>query len=149
MLRYAEFSPLRILPQFLAGMVAARIVLERELNPNWLAAISLTLLAGTIFFGRFYLFALAVPPGLMALYLLDRPMPALLVYVGSISYSLYMVHVPVEKVGYTILEKLLGTEILPNWTMFVMFAIALACASAMYHVVEQPARRWIVRKFAI
>ena len=51
-------------------------------------------------------------------------------------------------VGYTILEKLLGTEILPNWTMFVMFAIALAVASAMYHLVEQPCRRWIVRKFA-
>ena len=84
----------------------------------------------------------------MALYLLDRPMPIALVYLGTISYSLYMVHVPVEKVGYTILEKLLGTEILPNWTMFVMFAIALAVASAMYHLVEQPCRQWIVRKFA-
>lgn len=59
-----------------------------------------------------------------------------LVYLGEISYSLYLVHEPLMVVMYSVAK----TTHLP---FALEIAITVAVAAAMYHIVEQPCRRLI------
>ncbi len=63
------------------------------------------------------------------------------VYIGRISYSLYLWHWPV----YSLFRWTLGLE--GAW-MLLALAITFACAALSYHLVEQPVRnsRWLKRR---
>lgn len=60
------------------------------------------------------------------------------VYLGEISYSLYLIHEPVRETMYWIA----GTRSLP---FLLKLAILTAVASVLFHTVEQPSRRAIKR----
>jgi peptidoglycan/LPS O-acetylase OafA/YrhL len=68
-----------------------------------------------------------------------------LVYLGEISYSVYMVCVPWKIVFVNLTAKLLQIqdEKLPLnlWLVFLVGVIPLAAAS--YHFIEKPARDWM------
>jgi peptidoglycan/LPS O-acetylase OafA/YrhL len=59
-----------------------------------------------------------------------------LVYLGEISYSLYLVHCPLREIMYTVAR----TRHLP---FALEIAITVAVSAAMFHYVEQPCRRLI------
>lgn len=72
-----------------------------------------------------------------------------MVYGGQISFCLYMVHElvhtswgwAVEQFGLTPWQS----DSPWKWNVLGLLAIALALSSLLYHVVEEPARRWMRR----
>ena len=72
----------------------------------------------------------------------------LLVYLGEISYSLYMVHVPIRmtlgKFAEHAIDRL-GPGFEECLAAAAFCLITVAIAAAVYHLVEVPARRWVLR----
>jgi peptidoglycan/LPS O-acetylase OafA/YrhL len=58
------------------------------------------------------------------------------VYVGKISYSLYLVHWPINVFA----RMQLGEDYSPAWRI-TMLCLSLALAAAIYHAIEDPVRR--------
>jgi peptidoglycan/LPS O-acetylase OafA/YrhL len=72
----------------------------------------------------------------------------LMVYLGEISYSLYMVHVPIRMTLGKLLEPRIADAASPAiaWALGMGFVLATLAVSAMtYHLVEAPARRRLRR----
>jgi len=68
-----------------------------------------------------------------------------LVYLGEISYSVYMTHLPVDIAYFHALDR-----IAPNlagaaaWAAWIgVFAVTLIASIVTYHLVERPARNWM------
>jgi len=70
-----------------------------------------------------------------------------LVYLGEISYSLYMIHAPMRMTLGKLLEsRLPQASRLAASLMAVGFLLAtIIAAAATYHIIEAPARRWLRR----
>jgi peptidoglycan/LPS O-acetylase OafA/YrhL len=72
-----------------------------------------------------------------------------MVYGGQISFCLYMVHELVHTSWGWAVDNFNLTpwesESPWKWNVLGLFAIALALSSLLYHVVEEPARRWMRR----
>lgn len=65
------------------------------------------------------------------------------VWLGEVSFALYMVKTPVEVSLGNVLKRLTGTAdgaAWPLWSWLVLLAGALAAAAAAHHLVERPAR---------
>jgi len=77
--------------------------------------------------------------------LLARPLASrLIVYLGEISYALYMIHWPVRTVIRTAIEKAgLSGSISPPIIILVYSAVALIGAALLHAFVEKPGRRLI------
>ena len=140
-LRSFDFSPVRILPEFVLGMMAARIGLETSMSPRAVLAAASLPVAGGLYFASPLMFIAGLPLLMLGLFLADRPLPHVLLYLGRISYSLYMVHALVEKAGFTLAERALGTDLMPLWILPIILAAALAAAAFLHHAVEEPGRR--------
>lgn len=68
------------------------------------------------------------------------------VYLGEISYSVYMVNAPVLLVGTNIAARLVGESAdgkLPVWAVLAVVLAIPVVAAMTYHLVEFPARRWL------
>lgn len=153
-----NFGILRILPEFTAGvglyMLGRRIQLS-ALMTNITLLVSLMGIIGILVL---QLSPLLVVP-LFALIIFataelsrNRAAPArflenrTFMYLGEISYSLYMTHVLVFTVYFNGLDRLLGTDVtsaysLPIWAF--SFVIVLIVAAVGYHIVEVPGRELI------
>ncbi len=61
-----------------------------------------------------------------------------LIYLGTISYSLYLIH---HMVGFRIIQELqtIGTE--PNTALFITVLLMIVTASLMTYIIERPAAR--------
>jgi len=73
-----------------------------------------------------------------------------LVYLGEISYSLYLTHLLVRRVLKVLLhpDRFDGLAAHTRLLYFAIYAIAiLAAAMALYHLVEQPCRRQLRKVF--
>ena len=73
---------------------------------------------------------------------------AVMVYLGHISFSLYMLHEIVHTAwNWAVMQ--FDITLTPGWSakFVVLGLIVLACAGAalLYHFVEEPARRWMRR----
>ena len=68
------------------------------------------------------------------------------VYLGVISYSIYMVHFPIIKLILKT-KEVLGIEAIgaiENVLLVCLFAlVVIGIASGLYHLVEAPGRRWL------
>lgn len=159
----------RILAQFAAGALACAAVRRLDLDgfterarraAGW---VSVALLA--VIVGGLYLFdarpitgmvdsgalmGVLFMPLVVALSLGAGSLPALLstrpfVYGGQISFSLYMIHEPVHTVWNWAVAQY--TIVLPKSTAKIvvvgLVAVAVLAAAALYHGVEEPARRWM------
>jgi peptidoglycan/LPS O-acetylase OafA/YrhL len=68
-----------------------------------------------------------------------------LVYLGEVSYSVYMTHLPVDIAYFHTLDRLApGIAGAAVWVAWVgVFAATLIVSMATYHLVERPARNWM------
>ena len=159
----------RIVMQFTAGALACAAVRKLVLSDRSQKAAGLTsLLLCTVIVGGVYLLD-AYPPGdmldagglvdvlfvplVITLSIGAGTLPALLstrvlVYLGHISFGLYMVHEIVHTVwNWSVLQ--FHIVLTPSWSakFIVVGLIVLAgvLAALLYHVVEEPARRWMRR----
>jgi len=159
----------RIVMQFTAGALACAAVRRLELSDRGRRAAGLAALAlGVAIIGGLYLLD-TYPPGEMldAGGLIDvlfvplvitlsvgaGTLPALLstsvmVYLGHISFGLYMVHEIVHTVWNWAVQQF-AIVLTPSWpAKFTVLGLILAAglvAAVLYHVVEEPARRWMRR----
>lgn len=157
----------RIIMQFTAGALVCAAV--RKLKPTDRArtgaGIASLLLAATIVGILYWLDANPVPtiydsaglvdvlfvPLVSTLAIGAGTLPALLslrpmVYLGHISFSLYMVHELVHTTwNWMVLqfELQLGSDLAGKAVLLALFAVAIAGAVLLYHLVEEPARKWM------
>jgi peptidoglycan/LPS O-acetylase OafA/YrhL len=85
---------------------------------------------------------LAIGVGTLPAALSVRPM----VYLGHISFSLYMVHELVHTAWTWMVMQFglwLGSDIAGKAVLFGLLAAAVTGAVLLYHFVEEPARRWM------
>jgi peptidoglycan/LPS O-acetylase OafA/YrhL len=85
---------------------------------------------------------LAMGVGTLPALLSVRPM----VYLGHISFSLYMVHELVHTTWNWMVMQFglrLGSDIAGKAVLFGLLAVAFTGAVLLYHFVEEPARRWM------
>lgn len=68
-----------------------------------------------------------------------------LVYLGEVSFALYMTHLPVDIAYFHALDRLApGISGPTAWiAWFGVFAVTLLVSMAAYHLVERPARAWM------
>ncbi|GJE27041.1 acyltransferase family protein [Methylobacterium organophilum] len=69
-----------------------------------------------------------------------------LVFFGTISYALYLLH---QVIGYALIGALVARGLDPNLAILAAFALATALAAAVCFGVERPAQRAIRRAYAV
>jgi peptidoglycan/LPS O-acetylase OafA/YrhL len=143
----------RVISEFALGMLGFRLVRNLNISANldWLALI----LFATIFINPFeilqvvtigiFVAVLAQSDGFLKWILSTR----IAVYLGTISYSIYMAHYPLIKF-FLKLEDTFGISYsgpVANILLVVALAVLIICIAAVFHhVVEAPARRWARRQ---
>ena len=156
----------RIISQFAAGALACAAVRRLEISPRGrqLAGYVAVLIVAVIVGGLYYydahpitgmvdsggVLAVLFMPLVVALSIGAGSLPALLstramIYGGQISFSLYMIHEPVHTAWNWAAQEY--RLVLPMWGMKLvvigLIAAALALSALLFHVVEEPARRWM------
>jgi peptidoglycan/LPS O-acetylase OafA/YrhL len=154
--RTYDCSLLRIAPEFLAGMflwqLRDRLRLPRPDLLLGFAIAGFVLLAASPV-DRLPL-VLAAQAVILLTYRATGPLGRLLawpplVYLGEVSYSLYMVHALVLSLGYRLLAKAAPLPVLQGWAPLVVLAILVAAqvaASLLFHLVEEPVRRAVTSR---
>jgi len=161
-LSLAAFEPLReyllshVLSGFLVGMATYHVL---PITNRILAAhkgMGLLSAALIVFWAQgqsprpeigILLFAVLIPTIADARDLLGRLLSTtILVYLGEISYSIYMMHWPVRVVLRNALQITDLLDKFPPALVVLTFVVAtLIAASASYHLVELPGRAWLRR----
>lgn len=158
----------RIVAQFTAGALACAAV--RRLRPSdggrraagYLSLLLVAaLVAGLYYYDAHPLSGMVDSGGVMAVLFLPLvvalsvgtgTLPALLstrpfIYGGQISFSLYMIHEPVHTMWNWAVQQY--TIVMPKSTakmvVVALMAVAIGLAMLLYHLVEEPARRWMRR----
>ncbi|MDF2823854.1 MAG: acyltransferase 3 [Mycobacterium sp.] len=159
----------RIVMQFIAGALACAAVRKLHLSDrSRYAAGWLSVLFGGAIVGLLYWFdahpspkiydlaglvdvlfvplvvALAIGAGSLPAFLSTRPM----VYLGHISFSLYMVHEIVHTAWNWAVLQFEWVLVPQPWAKLVVAGLilgALAASAVLYHLVEEPARLWMRR----
>jgi peptidoglycan/LPS O-acetylase OafA/YrhL len=67
-----------------------------------------------------------------------------LIFLGSISYTLYLVH---QNIGYCIIRSLYQHQINPNLSLLIATAISLLIAVGITVVIERPALKWLKKRY--
>jgi peptidoglycan/LPS O-acetylase OafA/YrhL len=158
----------RIVTQFTAGALACAAV--RRLQPTdrarrvagYLSALLIVAIAGSLYLFDAHpltgvydtggvvdmlfvplVIALAIGMGSLPRLLSTRVM----VYGGQISFCLYMVHELVHTAwGWAVEQFELKLEDFPwKWNVIGVLAITVGASILLYHLVEEPARRWMRR----
>lgn len=93
----------------------------------------------TIIVGSFILLLYLATKGYLAFIRL-KP----LIFLGTISYSLYLIH---QNIGYVIIRHLYQYQINPNIGILLALAVALILATTMTFLIEIPANDWIRKKY--
>ncbi|MBQ1561233.1 MULTISPECIES: acyltransferase [unclassified Caulobacter] len=151
----AQIGALRIIPAFLMGAALHRLGSSLSLPAGMAGFGALAATVWVAIAANLRLSDLYIWPGLaMLIFCLAETSKAAkpgamsapaLVYLGEVSYSLYMVHLPADIVYFHALERLApdlsGAGIALAWAgAFVACQLA---AMVAYHLVERPARNWL------
>ena len=150
-----DFGVLRIVPAFLLGIAVYRLSLAHDVAP-WLLRplLAATLAALALLFHALPSPTLCVPLLALLIFLLaglDRLAPTTpfacqgLIYLGEISYSIYMVHALVDVFFFTIVERLWPATgpILASFVWIIGVGCVLILAALAHRFVERPARAWL------
>jgi peptidoglycan/LPS O-acetylase OafA/YrhL len=141
-----DFGSLRILPLFILGMLLRRLTpLVTPVAASAMVATGIVLLfyqtgSGPVEYEILIPLSLLIVGGARLSDVAALPTNSrLLVYLGEISYSIYLTHILVITIFVDYLPKL-GLPILP-WPV-IGLALILG-SSATYQLIEVPARRWL------
>lgn len=63
-----------------------------------------------------------------------------LLFLGDISYPLYLLH---QHIGYAVIDRLQKAGLISPWWLLVPAAVAILLATAVNRAVEKPARQWL------
>lgn len=140
------FTHLLILPHislFGAGMMI--YCLHAERGPKWQSAALLVLsIVVGVTTDRDASLLVPLLGAIVMLLMSHRDLPlltsSLLVFLGNISYPLYLLH---ENIGFVVLRYLYGLAVPPNVAILLAIAVALAMATVVTYTVERPAMRFI------
>jgi peptidoglycan/LPS O-acetylase OafA/YrhL len=152
-----NFGIVRIAPEFLLGVAACRLAGRYDLAPRAAGPALWASILGIVAIGHWELGSVPVVP-LFAVVIfavasrsrngaagfLQRP---LLVYLGNISYSIYMVHLPCYGMFFSFVLQVAGPQSFAEWQLPIWFAslgFVLMASIVCYNVVETPGRRLIV-----
>lgn len=153
---FARYALARVCLEFTVGALCCRLqgLVDMRTWP-WTAAVLAAILVAMLLIATplrdlaivvvFVLMILAASmPGNLVARVLGLPV---LVYLGEISYSLYMIHAPMRMTLGKLMEpRLLHLSRAAGSLMAVGFLlVTIAVAAATYHIVETPARRWLRR----
>jgi peptidoglycan/LPS O-acetylase OafA/YrhL len=70
-----------------------------------------------------------------------------LVYLGTISYSIYLVHFPLQLLLHLAVQAgMAQPDFSSRWTFLTFIAAVLAVASVTYHWIELPGKRWLGKR---
>lgn len=141
-----NFSILRIMPEFLLGAAFAVIIKGSVWPAMPVILVTVALQAIALHFGLAIAFVALVPVLIGSLYNLRMGMPRWLVYLGRISYSLYMVHAVVEKLIFGAAKSVfhVAEGHFPAWSIPFTVILAIGAAALTYHFVEKPGRRYLM-----
>lgn len=151
----AQVGALRIIPSFLMGAALHRLGSDTRwpramawagvaVAVTWIAVAASVNLSDLIVWPALALliFSLAETAKSDPASLAAAP---ILVYLGEVSYSVYMTHLPADIAYFHALEKLApnlnGVGVWAAWAG--VFVVCLAASIATYHLVERPCRNWI------
>ena len=148
----ANHGILRIVPSFVLGMGLVR-TLGTNADNRWgapLCGTALVAMAGGLATGHDLLFILSFTALLGGLLLWQPQAPRPMRFLGRISYSLYMVHGLVQIVGFKLIETIGGWPDgeVPILFLGPMIGLSLCAGWGLFVLVEEPCRRWLVRRFA-
>ncbi|HCR65887.1 MAG TPA: hypothetical protein DIW38_05160 [Oceanicaulis sp.] len=159
-----DFSILRILPEFLIGGWTYMVVrsLSRP-SPTVVriacaGSVLVTLVMFSVWEASVYM-TLIFPVLIASLYLLETGReeqatpkgPAFLmlpyeslVYLGKISYSLYMIHAFFEMTCFSVIERVFDhpADAVPLFWLFPVMLLTFAGAAIVYELVEKPGRKY-------
>jgi len=157
---FAHLAIARIGFEFTAGALAYRLLELTDLRHwRWSAIAACTLAAAVVFArtpARDLLLVMCAASAIIAAAFEETLVARLLsaaplVWLGEISYSLYMVHAPVRMT----LGRVVGVVIartdspLVGWSMAALLCAATIVAGAVVNAtIEVPARRWLLRRIA-
>ncbi len=148
-----NFGILRVVPEFLMGFMLYLMARHRPLMSKWLRNGGLALTVGVLVLAAHwraderFIALLSVP---LVYFLAElskvkstRPMrldPA--EYLGRVSYSVYLLHVPFFMAAYNLMEDVLGWVDGPLSTLWMLALLVIFFPICMlsYHFVENPAR---------
>jgi peptidoglycan/LPS O-acetylase OafA/YrhL len=151
----AQGGALRIVPSFAMGVALHRLGATRSMPPAMAPlgaglAVAWIVLSTTLGLADRWTW-----PGLAALIFClaegDKSGRAsvlalpLAIYLGEVSYAVYMTHLPVDIAYFEVLDRLTTplTGVLAWTAWFGVLAVCLLVSVLVYHVVERPARRWL------
>jgi peptidoglycan/LPS O-acetylase OafA/YrhL len=98
---------------------------------------------------------LTVFPLVMIASLKVRPLAWLLslrplVFLGDISYSVYLVHVPMQMIALDVFEHVKWTAPSSSvWFMLTYVASVVAVGTVTHYTIEKPAQRWLRKRLAL
>jgi peptidoglycan/LPS O-acetylase OafA/YrhL len=150
---------MRVFPLFFGGMLLYRVAPVRWFSSGTAALLFVGGTLVVLFFDKFSALAvLLAPPMIMAALsenwfqsLLRRPT---LLFLGKISYSLYMTHALVETFFVTLLQRVgmrffnydLGAHLGPSFLVWSAgIGVALVLGYCTWRWVEEHARQWVMR----
>lgn len=153
-----DFGALRILPAFALGALT-RLAAD-HVGPRPAAFVGIVAVVGLFFaiqnpdadYVLLPLFAALILAAARLSSSLGRlPGVGILVYLGEISYSTYMVHTLILLLYSNIGPRLGGfwTAIPMSGHATIVFCIIIAASAVSYHLIEQPSRRWLNRQWAL
>jgi peptidoglycan/LPS O-acetylase OafA/YrhL len=120
---------------FLAGIVLFQYYSRIINRTEFLILILITL--GLLYYKQGpFIFALITGTILAILYI--KKVPSFMQWLGTISYSLYLIHVPIGGRVLNLAETLLHKEVLRGIMVFVALGITLVCAALYYRFIEKP-----------
>ncbi len=150
-----DFGIARILPEFLTGVALYRLSRSWDLGPsgNW---ILLGLVASLIVITHFglgdWLAVLILAALIFSVASLERQggvgyvRTRALIYLGEISYSIYMVHGIVLTLWFKALSMTIGLNTTVGYALGALAVpMSLAVAAFAYHMIEVPSRRFLNR----
>lgn len=150
-----DFSMFRIMPAFVLGIALYRFKATRPPNPQAMAGVVICAFLSLIVIHKGYLGILVIPffSGIIiwAADLSRLPKPTWLshavpVWLGKISYSLYMIHYPCMVLILYAAQISMAKDVYKIhfiWLAPLCLALSLAAAALLYHYVERPGRRWL------
>lgn len=130
---------------FLIG-ISFYFIYKQQKYKTAIAVICFCIIADYLIWGYYHTIPVIVDIAILAIALFIQPAflrNKFLVYIGTISYSLYLVH---QNIGFRVIQIAENSGVNSNIAIFIAILVAFLIAHPLYYYVEQPSYQWIRQK---